>query len=491
MNEIKESKTFQVKKKRCFNLTLTDGKQVIQAMELKPISFLNTKLQPGVKVLIIGPVKVSNKIILLEEKNIKVIGGEVEELLIKNAYENVLLRLLKRPETKTPKTDYLETPFEAQQQHNSLKPEPSAPININLPEKQAEVNEELKKLSIDDDDFDFAMLDEIDALERQILAQTSSLNKDTGISQQSTSIDLTEGENLLIKHPPNLTKDPPIIVEEHFSPAPSLQNPSDSSKISEEKKTTKFASNFYGDVKRQINLPEHHQEKQHPPQIDRNSKTHALLIPEAVKNSIINEEEEFDEHARKRKSNEILSSPSIVKSARLLSPELPKRIPTFLDDDYEFKIDNYNFITVDQYEKLKICDKLKRSFAFKIQVIRVIKLRAFQSEWLLKLYATDEWSKNTLEIIVHDSIVAKFANRSATEMWALHLKLKTHPQYYDDIKDVLDAINLKLQQDSPLMAIKMNFEPPNNYEILAFKLLQNTDENKRTIMLKIHEENIL
>lgn len=72
-------------------------------METTHIPCLNTKLDPGVKVLIKGPVKVSNKIILLEPANIQIVGGEVDDLAIDNAYENVLLKLLKRPLTATPK----------------------------------------------------------------------------------------------------------------------------------------------------------------------------------------------------------------------------------------------------------------------------------------------------------------------------------------------------------------------------------------------------
>lgn len=87
-----------VKPNRVLNLYLCDGLQEIKGMEYKPIRKLNTKLTPGVKVLIEGPVDCRNGVLFLEEQNIQVLGGEIEDLLIKNAYENVLARLLKLDE---------------------------------------------------------------------------------------------------------------------------------------------------------------------------------------------------------------------------------------------------------------------------------------------------------------------------------------------------------------------------------------------------------
>lgn len=43
---------------------------------------------------------------MLEPKNVKVLGGEIDKYLIVNAYENVLLRQLNQPINPIPKTDY-------------------------------------------------------------------------------------------------------------------------------------------------------------------------------------------------------------------------------------------------------------------------------------------------------------------------------------------------------------------------------------------------
>lgn len=56
--------------------------------------------------IISGPVRCVNKVLMLESKNIKVLGGEIDKYLVENAYENVLLRELNQPINPNPKTDY-------------------------------------------------------------------------------------------------------------------------------------------------------------------------------------------------------------------------------------------------------------------------------------------------------------------------------------------------------------------------------------------------
>ena len=89
-------------------LELTDGHRKVIAMEYRPIPVLNTKLPPGYKLKITGPLKVINKVLLLEPKNVKLLGGEVDTLLIPNALENLLLKTLGEPLVDNPKMDYAE-----------------------------------------------------------------------------------------------------------------------------------------------------------------------------------------------------------------------------------------------------------------------------------------------------------------------------------------------------------------------------------------------
>ncbi|KAF2905375.1 hypothetical protein ILUMI_00793 [Ignelater luminosus] len=83
--------------KRVLQLRLTDGVQEIEAIEYKPISTLNVNLPPGTKIRITGPIIVRRGQMMLEERHINVLGGEVEELLVSNAAENILANALDLP----------------------------------------------------------------------------------------------------------------------------------------------------------------------------------------------------------------------------------------------------------------------------------------------------------------------------------------------------------------------------------------------------------
>ena len=87
-------------------LELTDGKNTIIGMEYTPIACLNTKIIPGSKIMLNGPLRCINGVLFLEPKNVKLLGGEVDTLLITNAFENILLKALNKPINPNPKTEY-------------------------------------------------------------------------------------------------------------------------------------------------------------------------------------------------------------------------------------------------------------------------------------------------------------------------------------------------------------------------------------------------
>ncbi|KAJ9594135.1 hypothetical protein L9F63_014451, partial [Diploptera punctata] len=93
---------WEPKPTRMLQLSLNDGKQTILGMEYKSISSLNEELLPGFKVLIIGPVECRRGVVLLQEHNLQIIGGEVDSLLIPNATENVLARTLNLEQNADP-----------------------------------------------------------------------------------------------------------------------------------------------------------------------------------------------------------------------------------------------------------------------------------------------------------------------------------------------------------------------------------------------------
>lgn len=87
-------------------LELSDGEKTVIAMEVSIIPILNTKLNPGCKFMLSGPIRCINKVLLLEKNNITLLGGEVAEFLIDNAYENVLRKIIGLPINPEPIKDY-------------------------------------------------------------------------------------------------------------------------------------------------------------------------------------------------------------------------------------------------------------------------------------------------------------------------------------------------------------------------------------------------
>lgn len=94
------------RRKRVLKLELTDGFKNVSALEYTPIPCLTTQLTPGTKIIITGPLRCVNHFLFLEAKNVRILGGENPNLIIENAYENVLRKKLKQPINPTPKTDY-------------------------------------------------------------------------------------------------------------------------------------------------------------------------------------------------------------------------------------------------------------------------------------------------------------------------------------------------------------------------------------------------
>ncbi|XP_040010606.1 recQ-mediated genome instability protein 1 [Xiphias gladius] len=83
---------------RMLLLQVTDGVQSLEAMEYQPIPALSTALRPGVKLQLQGQMVCRLGMLLLGPSNIKVLGGEVEDMVDRNNQGRVLCRTLGLPE---------------------------------------------------------------------------------------------------------------------------------------------------------------------------------------------------------------------------------------------------------------------------------------------------------------------------------------------------------------------------------------------------------
>lgn len=102
LNNVLEKDNELTNTKRMLQLTLTDGVQEIDAIEYEYIPALNLNLPPGVKIRLTGPVTIRRGRIMLVANNIKIFGGEVEEIFVSNSVENVLSRALGFAENPNP-----------------------------------------------------------------------------------------------------------------------------------------------------------------------------------------------------------------------------------------------------------------------------------------------------------------------------------------------------------------------------------------------------
>ncbi|CAG9806577.1 unnamed protein product [Chironomus riparius] len=429
----RETKSFQSKKKRMFKLQLTDGTKTVPAMEMKHISCLNSKLTPGIKILIIGPVPVVNQVIMIKAENVKIIGGEVEELITVNAYENVLLRLLNKPTTKTPILNYSEQTLENE------KPSQNVPKNLTEIDEKNQIQQKPSKPQnyvddIEDDDFDFAMIDAIEEQERR-KSQENQLNNsvlmiDDDDDYMLAQIDLDEIQQPNIVH--------------------------------------KMESINVNGAKNVV-------------------KANDLLRPSI--NLIYDDDDMLDNelnNIRKRKSiDSPESSNKVIKSIRLS----PIKKPEITDNDYPFKVDEmYNFITIDQYVGMKMRHKMEREYALEVSVDKILKIKA-ELDWLLIVQIKDLFSQNTISARIAGPVVTELTGRTTREIHLMRIKMERgQPQLAMDIKNTLTSLNDAFQDKTILVCMQMKANLPAEYENVITKILKKTDQNNQIMTLKIEQD---
>ncbi|XP_041642476.1 recQ-mediated genome instability protein 1 [Cheilinus undulatus] len=89
---------WEAKPTRMLLLQVTDGVQSLEVMEYQPVPALSTTLRPGAKLQLKGRMVCRLGVLLLGPSNVKVLGGEVEDLVERNHQGRVLCRTLGLPE---------------------------------------------------------------------------------------------------------------------------------------------------------------------------------------------------------------------------------------------------------------------------------------------------------------------------------------------------------------------------------------------------------
>ncbi|XP_067000187.2 recQ-mediated genome instability protein 1 [Anabrus simplex] len=155
----KPMQSWEPKGKRVFQLHLCDGVQEVKGIEYQPMPCLDKPLVPGTKVILVGPVDCRRGVILLQEHNLQVVGGEIDSLLIPNATENVLARRLNLPENPDPYS----SPLVSVQSTEPVTevPLPAPPVAVQASPRMP------METQFPDDEALLGMDDQLSALEQQ------------------------------------------------------------------------------------------------------------------------------------------------------------------------------------------------------------------------------------------------------------------------------------------------------------------------------------
>lgn len=66
-----------------FKITLTDGTAQCNALAINDVNKLTLNTPPGTKILLKGTIKVKSNLLMLDNQNCQVLGGDVEYLVAK------------------------------------------------------------------------------------------------------------------------------------------------------------------------------------------------------------------------------------------------------------------------------------------------------------------------------------------------------------------------------------------------------------------------
>ena len=428
-------------------LTLTDGIKTIMAMEYKVIPALNTKFAPGIKLQLIGPINCVNHVLMLESKNIKNLGGEVDTLLIENAYENILLALLKKPINPNPISDYLEDTLVLETERRNLNIVPT-PMNTtssrNQPPKRNPQREEMKiekdlleGINFDDEDTEMADMELLMALDNQerqhnqpasdpLLAE---LDNDEDIFAQ---IDLDDP--YMEDDVPSRFNHSAVMEVERDTVTPDLDFPVVNSTNSSSKAFVLLQQPQQSTV---VNVC--------PPvsRVPAKSISMAIKVPAPSKTAI---------------SSRILEPPIDTSSSRVpppsrtptLSTVVPttsretldvvpaiRKLPSVSDNNYPFKIINCNLVTIQQYISLKTAFKQNRDYVVNCEIGAFLeKLKVRNHEWNLSVTLIDSYSEDSLSVKVTSAVIGKLSGCSAIEFELLRDQSATRPQIREDMENV-------------------------------------------------------
>lgn len=415
-------------RKRVLKLEITDGHVTLNAMEYSPIACLNTKLSPGCKLLLIGPIRCCNKVLLLEPKNVRILGGEMEALLITNAFENVLLRLLNKPENPNPKTEYHE-PVVVEQE-NVIRPIRQAPQRSTA--IQPPIGRQHNFANDDFDDDDVLLSNVVDMVEQNCRPP----NSDTANSHANLLADDDDDDLWLAEipvepaaavepiHPPSVSRQSSIRIR---SPSSLLKTPPSMPNRTAEPNPVRA-----------------------PNCIDDDDFDMLVDLETEIKQELLAVQDQTDGEPQLHSTPRItttLGQPSAATITSQLSattsnivptrqPSIKATAPILIETEcYPFKIRGCNLVTVDQLATIDDAEKQGKCFIVKAKIDKFFeRLQIYRCHWSLGAFLSHNESVSLLQVRFNDAVLSELIQYSGRELTTMRELSVTRPQLHDEMK---------------------------------------------------------
>ncbi|XP_055595865.1 recQ-mediated genome instability protein 1-like [Uranotaenia lowii] len=492
--QMRKNANQHVKKKRMLKLELTDGKRTIVGMEHSPISVLNTKLPPGVKILVMGPIKCINRVLFLEPKNIRVLGGEVDTLLITNAFENILLKALNQPLNPTPRTEYEEVVVEQNRKnaYNNIaavpmvfaspaKPTPNRHngqsnddwdddmfLGINLDgieqpnSKPPEQVPTISTLMDDDDDLEIINVPEEEIMNQQVsstrTSQPSPPVRQTPRKRVNYRLPSFDGPDDDIDALSNLENEirneqmqAPFLEDE---PEPPMSSPA---VVQPTKRPRVFPEDPKSPPKKPSTSVTAIDDGQRPSTSKNFDK---CSVSAFFDDSLDGDDDAFEE--------------PVVQSQRddICSPR------------YRFQIEGYSLVTVTQISQLSDAQRDEMTFVVFGEVEEVFeRIRVTDEGWKLGVMVTDR-SERVLPVRFHSSVISSMVGHEASEIQ--QMKRAKNPQVMKLLEEIL--VTFKNQLQELRCFIRVRYHKGNDFPF-AMELYECTPPRLSILSDKIEREN--
>ncbi|XP_053688370.1 recQ-mediated genome instability protein 1-like [Sabethes cyaneus] len=456
--QMRRNQNQHVKKKRMLKLELTDGKRTVIGMEHNPIAALNTKLPPGVKILLTGPIRCINKVLFLEPRHVRILGGEVDTMLISHAFENILLRALGQPLNPNPKTEYEEPTVVEKNRKTTYNSIPSIPMVFPSPAKP------LGTRHIDDLEDDMFLdidLDGIDGRKEQAPEQVPTISTLMDDDDDIEIMNLQEKEIMDQQVSSTKTSQPSPTSSRSKLPTirqPNFEYPDDDidAMNSLEDEIRNEQNNMVTSYdEQQFALHENPRSPIQPTKRARLSSSTDRTPVRTVQPQSSKFIDDGQQPSTSKNFDKCSVSAFFEDSLDGDDFQLVESQPggdDILSPRYRFQLEGYSLVTVAQISQLNDLDREERTFVVFGEVEEVFeRIRVTDDGWKLGVMITDR-SERFLPVRFHTTVISKMVGYDAGSIQ--QMKRAKNAQVMKLLEEILIKFKNQLQELRTFMRIR-------------------------------------